>query len=69
MKEFLLTACFLLSASSLAHATDWHMQFVTIGPELQHNLVCHSGPIHLAEMPMDPDIYQFWKAHPAQAHE
>jgi hypothetical protein len=54
-----------------AHAAaDMHTIFSSIGADLQHNLVCQNGqPIHLADMPMDPDVYQFWKTHRAQAHD
>jgi hypothetical protein len=32
-----------------------HQVFEEIGEQSQHNAVCKSGPIHLAEQPMDPE--------------
>jgi hypothetical protein len=67
-KLFLTTALVAVSASAHA-APDWRTIFASIGNDLQRNLVCQDGPIHLADMPMEPGVYAFWKAHKAQAHD
>jgi hypothetical protein len=54
----------------VAAAIDMHSSFAAIGDELYQNAVCKNGqPIHLADLPMDPRLYAFWKANKAQAHD
>jgi opacity protein-like surface antigen len=69
MKKYLLGAAMALALATPALAADTHMTFVQIGMEMQINLDCHSGPIHLDDYPLDPDLYEFRAAYPALAHK
>lgn len=68
MKALFIAAALSVASPVAAAPVNMHNIFFSIGQTLQDNVIYGRGPTHLDEYPMDPDIYDFWVHHRAQAH-